>query len=136
VGKDDSTKDLNLIGHGTTFEGKVRSQGAIRVDGRVVGEITAYENVSIGTSGEVEGNINAKNITIGGKVRGSLAAQEKMVFLGQAVVQGDIRASKLVIDEGAVFDGKCSMTAATAAKTAESIRSDVKPNSGVPQQKQ
>lgn len=103
-------KDLNLVGHGTTIEGKVKSQGGVRVDGKVIGEITAYENVAIGSSGEVEGNINAKNITIGGKVRGSLIAQEKMVFLGQAVVQGDIRTAKLVIDEGAVFDGKCSMT--------------------------
>jgi cytoskeletal protein CcmA (bactofilin family) len=121
-------KDLNLVGHGTTIEGKVKSQGGVRVDGRIIGEITAYENVAIGTSGEVEGNISAKNVTVGGKVRGSIIAQEKMVFLGQAVVQGDIRAAKLVIDEGAVFDGKCSMTST-------STRTDAKPVSGVSQQK-
>lgn len=138
AGKDNSAKDLNLIGHGTTIEGKIRSQGSVRVDGRIIGEINAYEAVSIGVAGEVDGNISAKNITIGGKVRGSLTAQEKLVFLEQAVVQGDIRASKLVIDEGAMFDGKCSMTATGAVKPTDSssVRADTKSALGVPQQKQ
>lgn len=132
MGKETVTKDLNLIGHGTIIEGRVRSQGGVRVDGRVLGDITAYEGVSVGVSGEVQGNINAKTITIGGKVRGSLSAQEKLVFLGQAVVQGDIRTAKLVIDEGAVFDGKCSMTT-SAAKVTESTtaRGEANPAHGV-----
>jgi cytoskeletal protein CcmA (bactofilin family) len=126
AGKDDG-KDLNLIGHGTTIEGKVRSQGSVRVDGRIVGEISAYEGVSIGGSGEVDGNVTAKNITVGGKVRGNLNAQEKLVFLSQAVVQGDIRASRLVVDEGAMFDGKCSM--APAAKPADGGAVRIEPKS-------
>ena len=135
--KDNSANDLNLIGHGTTVEGKVRSQGSVRVDGRVIGEINAYETVSIGISGEVEGNITAKNITLGGKVRGNLTAQEKLVFLEKAAVQGDIRAAKLVIDEGAMFDGKCSMTPTGAPKTMDSsaVRTEMKPSLGIPQQK-
>lgn len=135
--KDNSANDLNLIGHGTTVEGKVRSQGSVRVDGRVVGEINAYEAVSIGVSGEVEGNISAKNITVGGKIRGNLTAQEKLVFLEKAVVQGDIRAAKLVIDEGATFDGKCSMTATVAAKpiAGNTLHPEIKPAPGVSLQK-
>lgn len=126
--KDTSVKDLNLIGQGTTFEGKIRSQGSVRVDGRIIGDVNAYDAVSVGVSAEVDGNISAKNITIGGKVRGSLTAQEKLVFLEQAVVQGDIRASKLVVDEGAMFDGKCSMTAAGGD-------TETKSPSSMPQQK-
>jgi len=137
--KDDSTKDLNLIGSGTVIEGKFKSQGSVRVDGRVVGEITAQEGVSVGTSGEVEGNVSAKNISIGGKIRGRLVAQEKLVFLSQAVVQGDIRAAKLVIDEGAVFDGKCSMSSDEFAKSKmheeSSLRHEAKPVPNVSQQK-
>jgi cytoskeletal protein CcmA (bactofilin family) len=107
--KTDPTKDLNLIGPGTTVEGKILSLGNIRVDGRITGEVTASESLTLGVSGEIEGNIDAKNIVIGGKVRGLINASDKIVFEGRAVVRGDIRAKRLIIDEGAIFDGKVFM---------------------------
>lgn len=138
--KDDSAKDLNLIGSGTIIEGKFKSQGSVRVDGRIVGDITAQETVSIGAAGEVEGNVTAKNISVGGKIRGRLAAEEKLVLLSPAVVQGDISAAKLVIDEGATFDGKCSMSSDEQAKSKSyeesPSRHDAKPALGVYHQKQ
>jgi cytoskeletal protein CcmA (bactofilin family) len=99
-----------MIGPGTVVEGKIRSQGSVRIDGKLTGEITASESLAVGLSGEVDGNVSAKNVTIGGKVRGSITASEKIVFEGKAVIKGDIRASKLVIDEGCLFDGKVAMT--------------------------
>ncbi|MBI5214414.1 MAG: polymer-forming cytoskeletal protein [Ignavibacteriae bacterium] len=107
--KNEPSAGINLIGLGTVLEGKLRSPGDIQIDGKVVGEITASQNISIGSSGDVEGNINARNITIGGKIKGTIIAQEKLMFQNKAVVRGDIRAAKLVIDEGALFDGNCSM---------------------------
>lgn len=108
--KTDPVKELNLIGPGTSVEGKIRSQGNVRIDGKLTGEITASESLAVGVTGEIDGNISAKNVTIGGKVRGSITATEKLVFEGKAVVKGDIRASKLVVDEGCLFDGKVAMT--------------------------
>lgn len=108
--KNDPVKELNIIGPGTVVEGKIRSQGSVRIDGKVTGEITASESIAVGITGEIDGNISAKNATIGGKVRGSIIATEKIVFEGKAVIKGDIRASKLVIDEGCMFDGKVAMT--------------------------
>jgi cytoskeletal protein CcmA (bactofilin family) len=107
--KPETGSEINLIATGTIFEGKIKTPGSIRVDGKIVGEVNATQNVSIGNSGELEGNISAKNITIGGKIKGMVIAQEKLVLETKALVRGDIRAAKLVIDEGAVFDGKCSM---------------------------
>ena len=104
--------ELNLIAAGTVVEGKLRTPGSIRVDGRIAGEVTATQNVSVGSTGDVDGNITAKNVTIGGKIKGMVVAQEKLVFEAKAVVRGDIRAAKLVIDEGALFDGKCMMSEA------------------------
>jgi cytoskeletal protein CcmA (bactofilin family) len=103
-------KELNLIGSGTSLEGKVRTQGSIRVDGKMVGELHAAENVAIGLTGEVDGMINGRNVTIGGKIRGNITAVDKLVFENKAVVRGDIKAARLVIDEGAIFDGKISMS--------------------------
>ena len=110
--KTETGTELNLIGAGTIFEGKLRTPGSIRVDGRVIGEIVATQAVSVGSSGDIDGNVSAKTVTIGGKIKGSVLAQEKLVFESKAVVRGDIRAARLVIDEGALFDGKCMMSEA------------------------
>ncbi len=107
--KTETGTELNLIAVGTVFEGKIRTPGSIRVDGKIIGEVNATQNISIGSSGDVDGNISAKSITVGGKVKGTIIAQEKLVFETKAVVRGDIKAAKLVIDEGAQFDGKCTM---------------------------
>lgn len=108
---DNSTvKNLNLIGLGTTVEGKIRTQGSIRIDGKLSGEVHAAENLAIGIAGEIEGIVNGRNVTVGGKVKGNITSVEKLVLEGKSVVRGDVKASKLVIDEGAVFDGKVTMT--------------------------
>jgi cytoskeletal protein CcmA (bactofilin family) len=58
----------------------------------------------------VEGTITAANIALAGRVQGTLIATEKLVLENKSVIRGDIRASKLVVDEGAVFDGQCAMS--------------------------
>ncbi|MEW5798140.1 MAG: polymer-forming cytoskeletal protein [Bacteroidota bacterium] len=103
-------KDLNLIGVGTTVDGKIRTQGSLRVDGKLTGEVHAAENLAIGVTGEIEGAVNGRNVTIGGKVKGNITAVDKLVLEGKSSVRGDVKAAKLVIDEGAMFDGRISMT--------------------------
>ena len=123
--KSENSGELNLIAAGTTFEGKLKTPGSIRIDGKIVGEVVAIQNVAIGQAGDIDGNVSAKNITIGGKINGLVVAQEKLVFESKAVVRGDIRAAKLVIDEGAMFDGKCIMSGTTSMPH----QVDVKPES-------
>ncbi len=119
----------SIITAGTICEGKLRSPGSIRVEGRIVGEIVAGQGISIGGSGEVDGNVSAKLVTIGGKITGSVLAQEKLVFESKAVVRGDIRAAKLVIEEGAVFDGKCIMSDSKAMppQPGPEVKQDTRP---------
>lgn len=124
--KTEAGTELNLIAAGTVFEGKLRTPGSIRIDGRIVGEVTATQNISIGSSGDVDGNMSAKNVTIGGKIKGTIVAQEKLVFESKAVVRGDIRAAKLVIDEGASFDGKCTMAETKAMPTLVELKPEVR----------
>jgi cytoskeletal protein CcmA (bactofilin family) len=110
MGKLDPVKELNMIAAGTTMEGKIRTSGSIRVDGKVIGEVVASEALAVGQTGEIEGNVTAKNVTVAGRIRGSMNVAEKAVFEGKAVIKGDLRAARLVIDEGAIFDGKVSMS--------------------------
>ena len=107
--KPETTAELNLIAAGTMLEGKLRTPGSIRIDGKIVGNVSATQSISIGSTGDVDGDLSAKNVTIGGKITGTIVAQEKLVFESKAVIRGDIRAAKLVIDEGAMFDGRCTM---------------------------
>jgi cytoskeletal protein CcmA (bactofilin family) len=104
--------DLTLIAANTTFEGKIRTEGNIRIDGKFVGEVHAKANAAIGMTGTLEGNLTARSVTVAGKVTGTITASEKLVLEAKSVLQGDIRAVKLVVDEGAIFHGNCDMKSA------------------------
>lgn len=107
--KQQVSNELTLIAANTTFEGKIKTEGSIRVDGKFIGEIAAKANAAVGLTGSVEGTLSARNVTVAGRVTGTVIASEKLVLEGKSVMQGDIRAAKLVVDEGAMFDGKCDM---------------------------
>ena len=109
------SNELSLVGAGTVFEGKLRSEGSVRIDGKLVGDVVAKGNAAVGPAGVVEGNLSAKNVSIAGRVQGNLVASEKLVLEAKSSVKGDIRAVRLVVDEGALFDGHCAMSGSTPA---------------------
>ncbi len=114
--KQQSNGTLSLVGAGTTIEGKVKTDGSMRIDGKVTGDVTAKANVTIGATGTVEGTVTAANIALAGRVQGTLVASEKLVLENKSVMRGDIKAAKLVVDEGAVFDGQCAMSSPAPAE--------------------
>lgn len=105
--------ELTLIAANTVFEGKIKTEGSIRIDGKFVGDIAAKANAAVGLTGIIDGTLSARTITVAGKISGKVTAEEKLVLESKSVMQGDIRAAKLVVDEGAMFDGKCDMKQAT-----------------------
>ncbi len=102
--------ELSFVGPRTSIEGKIRTDGSIRIDGKLVGEVMAKANAAVGITGNVEGSIAAQNISIAGKVNGTAMAGEKLILEAKSIMRGDIRAAKLVVDEGAMFDGRCAMS--------------------------
>jgi cytoskeletal protein CcmA (bactofilin family) len=100
---------LTLISTSTVVEGKIRTDGSIRIDGTLIGDVAAKASVAVGLTGSVEGTVEARNVSLSGKVDGSVTALEKLVLEKKSVVKGDIRAARLVVDEGAIFDGTCAM---------------------------
>lgn len=102
--------DLNtIVGKGSSLEGTLKVENSVRVDGRIKGNLTTTELLVIGKDGEIEGDIIAKNAIIGGRVRGKVSATGKVVLESKAVFMGELKTSRLVIDDGAIFDGRCSM---------------------------
>lgn len=98
-----------MIGEGASFEGSVILPHAIRIDGAFKGKIDASEMLTIGNSGVVEADIKAKSIIIGGKLSGNILAAERIELESKASFIGDLQTRDLVINEGALFHGKCSM---------------------------
>ncbi|HED11926.1 MAG TPA: polymer-forming cytoskeletal protein [Caldithrix abyssi] len=103
--------ELNFIGKGTHIEGNVTTSSSIRIDGSIKGTLNCKNTVTIGESGKVEGDIQAQNAIIGGQVQGRVVVLEKLVLENKSSLVGELQAKKLIIDEGAVFDGTSAMGA-------------------------
>jgi len=104
-----NSDEATVISKGVKIEGKLSCSGSIRLDGDVQGDITSQSTVIIGENGKVNGQINADNITIGGKVTGTVRAKEKLVLDSKANLQGDIISKTVSIEAGANFNGNCKM---------------------------
>jgi cytoskeletal protein CcmA (bactofilin family) len=106
----EKTGELNtIIGKGSFFEGKINVDHSLRVDGQMQGDIDSNDMLVIGKEGDVTGNIKVKTLILGGKLKGTVLAENKIVLEASSSLIGEIKTSKLVIDEGAIFDGRCSM---------------------------
>jgi cytoskeletal protein CcmA (bactofilin family) len=115
------SEDVSILSDGVNIEGKISSNGNVRIDGKVIGDVNVKGNLTLGNSSEVNGQIIAKNMTVSGKVEGTLKIDEKLTLESTSKIKGDIIAKVLVIEEGAKFDGKSSMTqSSTYSGTASS----------------
>ncbi|MCU0437152.1 MAG: polymer-forming cytoskeletal protein [Raineya sp.] len=97
------------IGKGATLQGNIDTFGNVRVDGKLIGDIKSKSKVATGNASVVEGCITAQNAEIEGEVKGSLEVTELLVLKSTAIIHGDILTSKMVVEAGAVFNGKCQM---------------------------
>jgi cytoskeletal protein CcmA (bactofilin family) len=104
------SEDVSILSDGVNIEGKISSNGNVRIDGKVIGDVNVKGNLTLGSSSEVKGQINAKNMVVSGKVEGTLNIEDKLTLESASKIKGDIIAKVLVIEEGAKFDGKSSMT--------------------------
>jgi cytoskeletal protein CcmA (bactofilin family) len=109
------TGGASLIAAGTTLKGDISSNGDIRIDGILHGNIHCTAKVVIGANGSVEGDITGQNADIMGKVKGTVHVKDLLQLKGSSYVSGNIHAAKLQIEPTANFNGQCHMTAGTTA---------------------
>ncbi len=107
---------MNQFGQGTTINGDVSTEGDIRIDGKVTGNVTSKAKVVLGATGVVEGDIICQNAYIDGRVNGTIEVSELLLLSKTSHINGDIKIKKLVVEEGAKFNGKCSMGAMSVAR--------------------
>jgi len=105
-----STKALfTIIGEGSRFDGVLSVPHSIRVDGALKGRLETAETLTIGASGVVEADVAAKNAIIGGKVVGNMDVADRVELEANSSLVGDLKTRELIINEGALFHGNCSM---------------------------
>jgi len=101
---------VTIISEGVKLDGKLISKGNVRIDGNINGDIQAAGNITVGEHGEITGEIKAQVIIIGGKIAGTVVANEKIVLQSSSNLKGDLITKILVVEEGAIFDGKSAMS--------------------------
>ena len=107
---DTSNNVINMVGVGTEITGDVNSNGDIRIDGVLVGNLYTKGKVVIGESGKVKGEIFCKNSDVEGVIEGKINVTELLALKTSAKVIGDINTNKLAIEPGSKFTGNCTMS--------------------------
>ena len=106
---DNSNGSNNIIGEGTVLKGNLKTSGNVRLEGKVLGDISSSSKVACGETSIVDGNVNAENAEIAGKVTGKVTVSELLILKSSASIHGDISTNNLIIESGANFNGACSM---------------------------
>lgn len=110
MGKSNNAESsVNLMGAGTVIEGDIKSDGDIRVDGKLIGSLITKGKLVIGSTGNIEGEVVCQNADISGSINGKLSVQELLSLKSTSKINGDIITNKLAIEPGANFSGSCSM---------------------------
>lgn len=104
-----NAEDVSILSSGVKIEGKFFSDGNVRIDGKIEGDVTVNGNLTLGESSILNGNIKANNVSVSGKITGTVSVSEKLILESKSTLQGDIVSKILVIEEGAKFEGQSLM---------------------------
>jgi cytoskeletal protein CcmA (bactofilin family) len=117
IGRDIKEGRLSgFVGYGTVLTGETSFQAMLRVDGHLTGRVTSENGTLIvGSSGQVDANVLVAAASVNGTVNGDIIALEKVELGRTAKVMGNIQTPRLVIEDGAIFEGSCSMLKAKEA---------------------
>ncbi len=98
-----------LLRQGTEYEGKILHPGGLRVEGRFKGEIVLKETLLVEPTGAVSGKISAETVVCRGTIEGDIQTLNRVLICQGGKVRGDIFTPSIHVEEGALFDGRCTM---------------------------
>ena len=104
-----NNKIESLVGEDAKFNGDLVIKGTIRVDGSVIGNVDV-DWLILGENAFLQGNVNASGVVVGGKMEGNIDAKEIVGIKSKGNVKGNIRTTKLTVDEGGILDGRIIMS--------------------------
>lgn len=118
--------DRTFFSAGTRIEGTLELDGEVKLEGQVKGKVSGTGVVTIGEHGNLQADVFAPTIIVYGIVRGEIHASDRLELHRSAKVKGLICASRIRIDEGAVFEGECRMAPKDAPAKAEAAKPEEK----------
>ena len=106
-----------FLDYGTTVTGELRFSGTLRIEGEFHGSITTEDVLTVGKDADVHADIHAGEVEIFGRVSGTITAQRRIEVYSTGKIKGDISTPILVIEDGAVLDGRSRMTGVSDGDT-------------------
>lgn len=123
------TKEIQIttiIGSGAECNGDFSAKSSVRIDGVINGSVTVTGALTVGATGRILGDVKAQSVIVGGEISGNVDAPERVELTATARVIGDVRTSIIVIDEKAIFQGKCDMNQEVPGKKTRPAASAVR----------
>ena len=111
-----------FFGPNITIDGTVTGSEPVLIEGMVRGKINLSGELRIGTKARIEATVHAKNVTVEGKLTGDVSAEDRVELVASATVDGNIKAPKIVVAEGARFRGSVDMGSAKPAAATETAK--------------
>ncbi|HSY18305.1 MAG TPA: polymer-forming cytoskeletal protein [Candidatus Acidoferrales bacterium] len=108
----------NVLASDVEIKGTLKFSGELSFEGKLDGEIQTEGILTLGDSAVINGNISAQSVVVRGKVTGNITAKEKIEIKAKAELFGDIRATKLIIEEGVTYVGKTEVNPNKVSPTA------------------
>lgn len=100
----------STIGENSFFEGKFAVKGSLRIDGKFEGQALLVDQLQVGAKAKVKTDIHATSIVVEGIIIGNITASKRILLLSSARVLGNIKTPELIIQDGVVLEGKCTIS--------------------------
>jgi cytoskeletal protein CcmA (bactofilin family) len=108
----------NVLSNDVEIKGSIKFSHDLIIDGKIEGEVSSDGALTVGENANIKGEIKTRAVTIFGKVEGNITVTERCELKSNAVLQGDVNAGTLAIEEGATFHGRSQVGKSAAPKPA------------------
>jgi len=122
---------MATIGQSIVFKGELTGDEDLEIDGQVDGTVNLKNHqLTIGANGNLNAEVSAKSIIVIGQVKGDLNATERIEIQATGVVEGDVKAPRLNVQEGAVLNGTIDMSPASMSEAKKPVAQSTAPSAG------
>lgn len=103
------SQEVCSIAVGTEIRGSIETSANLRLEGKVEGDVKCNGRLFMSESGKITGDIRSESAALQGRVQGDIISSDLLHLYSSSIIKGDIQAKRLLIEDGASFDGECSM---------------------------
>jgi cytoskeletal protein CcmA (bactofilin family) len=131
--KSTGDQSTNVIGEKSYFTGNFSINGSLRIDGRFEGKSLKADQLYIGHEGKVKTNIEAVSVIVEGLIMGNINATSRVLLMPSAKVFGDIRTPELIIQNGVLLEGRCTIANDLRTSAGDVIKAEYERNKIIPE---